>query len=64
MQIIYDDKNPNRSGDSFHLIYMHSGWHVVANGYLCSVTDEKEGQRVLAAFRTSSPRNQASIDKV
>ncbi len=64
MQIIYDDKNPNRSGDSFRLILINSGWHIVANGYLCRVTDEEKEQRVLAAFRTSSPRNHASIDKV
>jgi len=48
---------------SYRLILLKSGWHVVANGYLCKVTDEKEGQRALADLRTTSLRNQPSIDK-
>lgn len=63
MHIIYDDKKANRSGDSYRLILLNSGWHVVANGYLCKVVDEKEGRRVLADFHITSLRNQPSIDK-
>jgi hypothetical protein len=64
MQIIYDDKGANRSGDSFRLVLLKSGWHVVAKSYLCRVADEEEGQRMLAGLRASSPPNQPSIDKV
>lgn len=63
MHIIYDDKKANRPGESYRLILLKSGWHVVANGYLCKVADEKEGRRVLADLRTTSLRNQPSIDK-
>lgn len=64
MQIIYDDRNESRSGDSFRLVLLKSGWHVVAKGYLCRVADEEEGQRMLAGLRASSSPNQPSIDKV
>jgi hypothetical protein len=51
MQIIFDDRNENRSGDSFRLILLKSGWHVVAKGYLCRVTDQEEGRRVIGGFK-------------
>ena len=51
MQIIYFDKHAKRPNDSFRLILLHSGWHVVANGYLCRVSDAEEGRRVMAAFQ-------------
>lgn len=63
MHIIYDDKAACRSGASYRLILLNSGWHVVANGYLCRVLDETEGRRVLADLRTTSHRNHPPIDK-
>lgn len=53
MQIIYFDKHARRPSDSFRLILLHSGWHVVANGYLCRVSDAEEGRRVMAEFQGS-----------
>ena len=51
MQILYFDKHAIRPVDSFFLMLLHSGWHVVANGYLCRVTDPEEGRRVMATFQ-------------
>lgn len=64
MHIIYDDKDADRSVNSYRLILIAGGWHIVANGYLCKVADEAEGQRMLTALWTASPRSQPSIDKV
>lgn len=64
MELIYCDQQADRPEDSYRLIRLAGGWHVVANGYLCKVVDEKEGQRMLAGLRTASLRNQPSIDKV
>ena len=63
MQIIYDDKDAARSGDSFRLVLLNSGWHVVAKGYLCRVDDEEEGQRVIDEIRTSQVTPHLHIDK-
>jgi hypothetical protein len=48
MQIIFDDKNKDRSGDSYRLIRLADGWHIVAYGYLCRVKDQEEGLQVIA----------------
>ncbi|MDP2384541.1 MAG: hypothetical protein Q8N00_17300 [Nitrospirota bacterium] len=50
MQINYFDKHARRPDDSFRLISLHNGLHVVANGYLCRVSDAEEERRVMAAF--------------
>jgi len=52
MHIIYDDKDANRSGTSYRLILLNSGWHVVANGYLCKVADAEEGRQIIAALQS------------
>jgi hypothetical protein len=52
MQIIYDDKNANRAWDSFRMILLNNVWHVVAKGYLCRVTDQEEGRRVMEAMQS------------
>ena len=57
MQIIYDDKNADRSGDSFRLVLLNSGWHVVARGFLCRVADEQEGRHVIEDHTHTSPPN-------
>jgi hypothetical protein len=44
MQILYLDKQARRMSDSFRLILLFSGWHVVANGCLCRVADVEEGK--------------------
>lgn len=51
MQILYHDENASGRETSFHLILLHSGWHVVGNGFLCLVADEEEGRRVIAELR-------------
>ncbi|MDP1947334.1 MAG: hypothetical protein Q8L77_07520 [Nitrospirota bacterium] len=51
MQMLYFDKHAIRPVDSFRLMLLHSGWHVVANGYLCRVTDADEGRRVMATLQ-------------
>lgn len=51
MQILYFDKHASRPGDSFRLILLHSGWHVVARGYLCRVADAEEGRRIMATLQ-------------
>jgi len=58
MHIIYDDKKADRSPDSFQLILITSGWHIVANGYLCKVADAEEGLRVIAALQSRHRREQ------
>lgn len=63
MNVIYDDKNADRSGDSFRLILLNSGWHIVAHGYLCKVTDEGEGRQMIAMLSAASIQKQPSIDK-
>jgi hypothetical protein len=63
MQIIFDDKNTDRSGDSYRLIRLAGGWHIVAHGYLCRVTDEGEGRQIIARLSTASSQTQPSIDK-
>lgn len=55
MQIIYDDQSMQRSGNSFRLILLNSGWHVVATGYLCRVADEQEGRRVISSHHGAAP---------
>jgi len=57
MQIIYDDKNVERPGDSFRLVLLNSGWHVVARGFLCRVADEREGRHVIEGHRHTSHDN-------
>jgi hypothetical protein len=52
MQIIYDDKHVNRSGDSFRLILLNSGWHVVGKGYLCRVADSAEGREMIVKLKS------------
>ena len=37
MQMLYSDKPAHRPGDSFRLILLHRGGHVVANGSLFQV---------------------------
>jgi hypothetical protein len=61
MQIIFDDKNKDRSGDSYRLIRLASSWHVVAHGYLCKVADEDEGRRLITTFATESSQKQPSM---
>ena len=53
MHIIYDDDDTTRSGDSFCLVLLNSGWHVVAKGYLCRVDDDEEGRQVIAEMNVS-----------
>ena len=55
MHIMYDDNTAPRATDSFRLILLNSGWYIVANGYLCKVTDEEEGRRALASL-SAGPR--------
>lgn len=66
MQIIYDDKNVHRPGESFRLILLNSGWHVVAQGFLCRVTDEREGRYVIESHRgcsySNGPHHGAGVD--
>jgi hypothetical protein len=62
MQIIYDDRNANRSGDAFRLILLNNVWHVVARGYLCRVTDQEEGRQVIAKLKGSRPPGPAPND--
>lgn len=63
MEIIYCDKHANRPPDSYRLILLKSGWHIVAHGYLCKVTDEGEGRQMIAMLSAASIQNQPSIDK-
>lgn len=63
MQIIFDDKNKGRSGESYRLIRLAGGWHIVAHGYLCKVADENEGRQMIATLSTASSQKQPSIDK-
>lgn len=51
MQILYHDKDARRPGESFHLVLLRCGWHVVAKGYLCRVADAEEGWRVMATLQ-------------
>ncbi len=51
MEIIYCDEQADRPAKSYRLVLLTGGWHIVANGYLCKVTDEKEGQRLMAALQ-------------
>ena len=51
MQILHFDKHAIRPVDSFRLMLLHSGWHVVANGYLCQVANAEEGRRVMATLQ-------------
>ena len=51
MQILYHDKDAGRPGESFHLVLLRCGWHVVAKGYLCRVADAEEGWRVMATLQ-------------
>lgn len=64
MELIYCDQDADRPGESCCLILLTDGWHIVANGYLCRMTDEAEGQEVLAAFGNGLTQNPPSIDKV
>jgi hypothetical protein len=63
MQILYFDTHATRPNDSFRLILLHSGWHVVAKGYLCRVHDEEEGRRVITAFQVDWKPDDLHIDK-
>lgn len=63
MQIIFDDRNADRPGESFRLIWLKNGWHIVAHGYLCKVTDEGEGRQMIAMLSAASIEQQPSIDK-
>lgn len=63
MHIMYDDKNANRSGASNRLILLNSGWHIVAPGYLCKVTDGGEGRQMIAMLSAASIQKHPSIDK-
>jgi hypothetical protein len=38
------------------------GWHIVAHGYLCKVTDEKEGRLVIAVVQTSTNEGSRVVD--
>jgi len=58
MEIIYDDRNSERTCDSFRLILLYSGWHVVARGYLCRVSDQNEGRRIIDGLK----RNNSSTE--
>jgi len=62
MRIVYDDKNPNRSGDSLWLILLHSGWHVVGKGYLCNVADPDEGREVMNSIRIGDSPAPRQVD--
>jgi hypothetical protein len=57
MQILYFDKHAIRPGNSFRLILIQSGWHIVAKGYLCRVADAEEGRRVITELQ--SPQRDA-----
>jgi len=63
MQILYFDTHAARPNDSFRLILLHSGWHVVAKGYLCRVHDEEEGRRVIVALHARNNPENLQIDK-
>ena len=47
MRILYDDSQVRHPGESFRLIFLQNGWHVVAKGYLCRVTNQEEGRRLI-----------------
>ena len=64
MQIIYDDKDAKRSGESFRLILLNSGWHVVAKCYLCRVADDEEGRQVIAEMNASRLSTLRPVDAV
>ena len=64
MQIIFDDKNKDRTADSYRLIRLAGGWHIVAYGYLCRVTDEDEGRQMIALLSAAPTQKQPSIDKL
>lgn len=60
MQIIYDDKDTTRSGHSFRLILLNSGWHIVATGYLYRGTDNRENRQLIRELQrvpVSDPEN-------
>ncbi len=59
MEILYHDGDASGRKTSFHLILLHSGWHVVGNGFLCLVTDEEEGRRVIAELGSWEPDDNA-----
>ncbi|MDP1770403.1 MAG: hypothetical protein Q8L74_16585 [Nitrospirota bacterium] len=63
MQINYFDKHARRPDDSFRLISLHNGLHVVANGYLCRVSDAEEERRVMAAFQGHMRIEMPYVDK-
>jgi len=52
VQIIHDDKDADPSGDSFRLLRLNSGCHVVAKGYLPLVADVDEDRRVIDGLQT------------
>ena len=62
MRIVYDDKDPSRSGDSLQLILLHSGWHVVGKGYLCHVADPDEGREVMNSIRMGDSPAPRQVD--
>jgi hypothetical protein len=63
MYIIYDDKSEKRPGDSFRLIWLNSGWHVVARGYLCRVVDQQEGHQHIEELQERRQPTNSRIDK-
>ena len=63
MMILYNDEQSKRTSDSFHLIFLHNHWHVVACGYLCRVADAAEGRQVIAARQASLKMTTPHIDK-
>jgi hypothetical protein len=62
MQILYDNKDANRSAEWIQLILLNSGWHVVRMGYPCRVDDREEVHRVIAKLRPTTPVQQLSVD--
>jgi hypothetical protein len=53
MNVLYNDKTALEPGDPIYLIHLHSGWHVIAKGYLCRVADIEEGRQVVATLKAS-----------
>ena len=64
MEIIYCDQKADRPGDSYRLIFLTTGWHIVANGYLCKVADAEEGRQIIATLHGDSTQEEPSIDKL
>ena len=62
MEIIYCDERADRPAESYRLVLLTGGWHIVANGYLCKVNTIEEGRRVLATLCPASLQEQPPID--